>query len=250
MHLTLRDRHLGGKLHPHWKWFYAVLLTKSLLPRKSQASYLEHPSQMKPRYFSNGTKMAKLGSEGSLFLLLWVLHHYRSYMEWALHPLHPKTLNGYSQVSYPRTSKVLEEAWAPGGTTGLDKQHSGQIWVQFSPEGTHCKAANIYQKPQVFRFSWLSKQPLGKPFEEYTNSCLFIFYWVSLRAQTFASQWVPKCFSTLSDKVGKCQKDFNISIHFLQAVSESVEVRIKGLVSIVWNYSLITIFSYKKTLYQ
>lgn len=61
MHLTLRDRHLGGKLHPHWKWFYAVLLTKSFLPRKSQANYLEHPSQMKPRYFSNGTKVATAG---------------------------------------------------------------------------------------------------------------------------------------------------------------------------------------------
>lgn len=38
-----------------------MLLTKSFLPRKSQANYLEHPSQMKPRYFSNGTKMATAG---------------------------------------------------------------------------------------------------------------------------------------------------------------------------------------------
>lgn len=76
----------------------AVLLTKSFLPRKSQANYLEHDFQVKPKYFSNDTKMSTATAEGCIFVLLQALHHYC--MEWGLHPLHPKIFNGYSQVSH------------------------------------------------------------------------------------------------------------------------------------------------------
>lgn len=97
MDLILRDRHLGGKLHPHWKWFYAVLLTKSFLPRKSQANYLRVSLPNEAKIFQQWHKYGhSWGFEGCIFLLL----HYCSYMEWGLHPLHPKTLNGYSKVSH------------------------------------------------------------------------------------------------------------------------------------------------------
>lgn len=176
MHFILRDRHLGGKFHPHWKWFYAVLLTKSFLPTKSQANYLEHHSQLKPRYLCNDTKTATAGALKAAYF-----SSCRSYITTAV------TWNGDSILYIQRYSMAIPKSLISKSTQSVGgsmspsrysrtyKQHSGQIWTQFSPEGTYCKAAGIYQKPQVFLFSWLSKQPLGKPFEEYTNSCLFIF---------------------------------------------------------------------------
>lgn len=97
MHLILKDRHLGGKLHPHWKWVYAVPLTKSFLSRKSQANYLEHYSQIFQQWHKDSHSW---GSECCIFLLLWALHHYCSYTEWGPQPSQPKILNGYSQVSH------------------------------------------------------------------------------------------------------------------------------------------------------
>lgn len=135
----------------------------------------------------------------------------------------------FPSLSYPRTCEVSEEAW---GTAGLTNNIQGKFECNFLQKEHTVRQ----QKPQVLLFSWLRKQPLGKPFEEYTNSCLFIFYRVSLRAQTFDRKWLPKCFCTFTGKVRECQKVFNVSLHFLQAVSDSVVVRIKRLVSVVWNH--------------
>lgn len=144
-------------------------------------------------------------------------------------------------------SKDIRSVWgsmSPSRHSRTYKQHSGQI---FSKRNILWGSRYLPKTSSLHVFP--AEQTTIRKALWGIHQQLLIYFLHNFTKGPDHWQWLPKCFSTFSGKVGKYQKVLHVSLHFLQALSESAVVRIKGLVSLVWNHSLITILSYKKTLY-